>query len=64
MTIKSKVTQFEIVLAGIIVCCLLIFGLSMAFIGSAIEEAGGVRAIVVEAGKEVKSIVKEIEETP
>ena len=55
-------TKIEKQMTGALVVALIALILSVASLLNAIEEAGGPRTVIVETGKEIKSIVKEISE--
>lgn len=55
----------EVIVVSVIVCAIL-FGSSFFLIkkcSTMVEEAGGTKGIIVETGKEIKSIIKEIDES-
>ena len=55
-------TKMEKQMVGGIVVAVLLMAFLVSSISRQINDAGGMRAIIVEAGKEVKSISKEITE--
>ena len=58
--IKKKIEKARKMHKIIFVSSIVIFLLSVAYIGSSIKSNGGIRNIIVESGKEVKSIYQEI----
>lgn len=56
-----KVTSFEKKLIVFILTTITIFVLSIKVTISAVEEAGGVKTILIQTGKDIKDIVREIE---
>ena len=56
-----KVTSFEKKLIVFILTTITIFVLSIKVTISAVEEVGGVKAILIQTGKDIKDIVREIE---
>jgi hypothetical protein len=55
-------TSTEKSIIGTIVVVLVVFIISIVTLFAAIDEAGGIRQLIVDSGKEVKSIYKEIQE--
>ena len=55
-------TSIEKGIVGTIVIALVVFIISIVTLFAAIDEAGGIRQLIVDSGKEVKSIYKEIQE--
>lgn len=50
-------------IAGIVVLSILVF-VMVRHIGNEVEKAGGIKGIIVEAGKEIKDIKRQIETAP
>lgn len=53
-------TKIEKVIGGAMIAIVVLFLVMWAAIFTAIDNAGGLRSVVVEIGKEVKSIAREI----
>lgn len=57
-----KKTKIEKIIIAVIITLLIVIGLSITFAVKTVDEAGGVKAVIVEIGKEVKDISKQINE--
>jgi len=56
-----KITKIEKAILGIIAVIILFISVAVAYTVNAIYEAGGVKATIVEAGKEIKDIVEQVD---
>lgn len=54
-------TKIEKQMIGVIVVCILGIVLLVSYIGHQIDQAGGLKQITIDAGKEIKDIAREIE---
>lgn len=55
-----KVTKTEKVILGAMAVIVLFIGISVTYTVKAINEAGGIKTIIIEAGKEIKDIGEQI----
>lgn len=55
-----KVTKIEKVFLGVLAVIVLFIGISVTYTVKAINEAGGIKTIIIEAGKEIKDIGEQI----
>ena len=53
-------TKIEKVIIGFMAALVIVLVVSISFTISAVNEAGGVRSLVIDAGKDIKEIAKEI----
>lgn len=59
-----KLTSIEKKMAAAIVVLSILIAFNVYYITQKIDEAGGIKGIIIETGKEIKDIKKQIENAP
>jgi hypothetical protein len=62
--IAMKMTSIEKKMIAVMAVAFVVFVMSIYSLGKSLDEAGGVKGLIVEAGKEIKDIKKQIETAP
>ena len=55
-------TKIEKQMIGAIVVFILLIVISVSYIGTQIDQAGGIKQITIDTGKEIKDIIKQIKQ--
>lgn len=59
-----KITSFEKKMICVAVGLAVLLGVYVRLVSMEIEKAGGIKGIIIEAGKEIKDIKRQIEKAP